>query len=110
MTKKNNFYISFFLTLFYIIFLQTSFAANLTVNDPSSICTSDENKKDSHKSKSLCEYYCSQITLDDLNLKETNSLFSSLKNSNGMKSKVSSANAISSMDFADLISNPLALK
>lgn len=101
MTKKNNFYISFFLTLFYIIFLQTSFAANLTVNDPSSICTSDENKKDSHKSKSLCEFYCFQITLDDLNLKETNCLFSSIKNT----SNIILAKQIPDKKFGDLRNN-----
>ena len=101
MTKKYSFYISFFLTLFYIIFLQISFAANFTVNDPSSICTSDENKKDSHKSKSLCEFYCSQITLDDLNLKETNCLFSSIKNS----SNVILAKQIPDKKFGDLRNN-----
>ena len=101
MTKKNNFYITFFLTLFYIVFLQTSFAKNLIVNDSSSICTSNENKKDSNKSKSLCEFYCSQITLDDLNLKETNSLFSFIKNSNN----IILAKQIPDKKFVDLRNN-----
>ena len=47
------------------------------------------------------EFYCSQITLDDLNLKETNYLFSSIKNS----SNVILAKQIPDKKFGDLRNN-----
>ena len=79
MPRKYVFFVSFFVLLFYSVFLQTSLAKNFFEVKSYEVCSNQEsnNKNDDHNL--FCKFHCFFLKFDDLTLKKQNS-FIALKN------------------------------
>ncbi|MBD23033.1 MAG: hypothetical protein CL572_05165 [Alphaproteobacteria bacterium] len=75
MSKKNIFHVSFFVTIFFSIFLQVSIAKNFIKINSYEICSNENSDNENSEHNFLCEFNCSTFKFDELSLKDQNPLF-----------------------------------
>ena len=73
MPRKYIFFISFFVLLFYSVFLQTSLAKIFFEVKSYEVCSNQESNNENNDHNLFCEFHCFVLNFDDSTLKEQNS-------------------------------------
>ena len=69
MPRKYVFFVSFFVLLFYSVFLQTSLAKIFFEVKSYEVCSNQESNNENDDHKAFCEFHCFFLKFDDLTLK-----------------------------------------
>ena len=77
MPRKYVFFVSFFVLLFYSVFLQSTLAKNFFEVKSYEVCSNQESNNENDDHKAFCEFHCFFLKFDDLTLKEQNSFIAS---------------------------------